>query len=113
MSQTFTLTQTPLPAPPHFHVVTVYPNPIGASGALFVLSVPRPATVGFWLYDLRGELVWSGTQSYPVGGNYQYAWPAQNNFGAAISYGAYYLNAKAAYTDGNGEQDGKWLTVLR
>jgi hypothetical protein len=48
-----------------------------------------------------------------VGGNYQYDWPATNNFGATISYGAYYLQAKAKYRDGNGEQDGKWLTVLR
>jgi hypothetical protein len=93
--------------------VTVYPNPIGAVGAHFVFSLPRPGTVGFWLYDLRGELVWSGTQTYPSGGNYVYDWPATNNFGASISYGAYYLQAKAAYTSGDKEQDGKWLTVLR
>jgi hypothetical protein len=69
--------------------------------------------VGFWLYDLRGELIWSGSQSYPASGNYQYDWPATNNYGGAISYGAYYLLAKAAYSSGDKEQDGKWLTVLR
>jgi hypothetical protein len=115
---TFSQTLTPPPPPPRFHLVTVYPNPIGPGtatdgGAHFVFSLPRPGSVGFWLYDLRGELVWSGEQEYPAGGNYQYSWPATNNSGATISYGAYYLNAKARYKDGNGEQDGKWLTVLR
>jgi hypothetical protein len=110
---TFSKTSTPLPPPPKFKLVTVYPNPIGPTGAHFVLSMPRPGTVRFWLYDLRGELIWTGTQEYPAGGNYQYDWPATNNFGAAISYGAYYLRAKADYTGGGGEQDGKWLTVLR
>jgi hypothetical protein len=94
-------------------LVTVYPNPIGAAGAHFVFNLPKPGTVSFWLYDLRGELIWSGAREYPVGANYQYDWPASNNAGAAISYGAYYLQAKAAYRDGNAEQDGKWLTVVR
>jgi flagellar hook assembly protein FlgD len=94
-------------------LVTVYPNPIGNTGAHFVFSLPKPGTVTFWLYDLRGELVWSGEQEYPAGGNYVYTWPATNNYGADISYGAYYLQARANYKGGDHEKDGKWLTVLR
>jgi hypothetical protein len=112
---TLTFSQTPTlpPPPPGFKLITVYPNPVGPTGAHFVFSLPRPGTVSFWLYDLRGELIWSGKQEYPAGGNYKYDWPATNSAGASISYGAYYLRAKADYTNGNGEQDGKWMTVLR
>jgi hypothetical protein len=100
---------TPAPGGPGFGIVTVYPNPSTTAGCYIVMSVPGPMTVTFKIYDLRGELVWSGSQQYLAGGVYQKPWPATNNAGAAVSYGAYFLTANA----GPAANDSKWLTVVR
>jgi flagellar hook assembly protein FlgD len=92
--------------------VAVYPNPVGDQGTYFVVSLPYPADLEFKLYDVRGELVWQGKQPNQAVGTYQYHWDANNDAGKKVSYGAYYLLAKAR--SGNSvDHDGKWLTVLR
>jgi hypothetical protein len=102
-------TNTPAPpAGPGFGIVAVYPNPVSGSGCYFVMSVPGPMTISFKVYDLRGELIWSGTQAYNAGGVFQKPWAAVNNAGAAVSYGAYYLTANSGSSS-----DSKWLTVVR
>ena len=110
-SQTDTPGPSATPAPPAgpgFGIVAVYPNPVPGSGCFFVMSVPSAMTVNFKVYDLRGELIWSGSQVYYGGGVYQKPWAATNNAGAAVSYGAYFLTANAGSAS-----DSKWLTVVR
>jgi hypothetical protein len=111
ITSTFTPGPSATPAPPAgpgFGIVAVYPNPVPGTGCFFVMSVPGPMTVHFKVYDLRGEMIWSGSQDYVAGGVYQKPWAATNNAGAAISYGAYFLTANAGSAS-----DSKWLTVVR
>jgi hypothetical protein len=112
ISPTFSVSPTSPPPPERFKLTAVYPNPVPSGGGKFVLSVPRPAVLHFKLYDLRGELIWDKVQPYPLAGNYELSWPAQNNAGSAVSYGAYYLAVKAKMANGD-EFDGRWISVVR
>ena len=107
-----TISPTPAPVPSRFKVISVYPNPVPPTGAVFVVSLPRPGDLRFTLYDLRGEVIWEGKQSFAVAGNFEFPWPAQNSSGAAVSYGAYYLRAKVDYSNGS-DTDGRWISVVR
>jgi hypothetical protein len=107
-----TATPTPRPAAVKFKVISVYPNPIPPTGAKIVVSLPWPARLHCQIYDVRGELIWEGSQDYPLAGNYEMPWAAQNSSGASASYGAYYLLAKADYSAGTAS-DGRWISVVR
>ena len=99
---------TPVPGAPGFRIITVYPNPVPGTGCYFVLNVPRAETVSFKVFDLRGELIWSASQAFNGSGTFQQKWPANNNAGASVSYGAYFLVASAGQ-----DSDNQWLTVVR
>ena len=92
--------------------VSRYPNPVPPTGATFVVSLPWPADLDFRLYDLRGELVWTMSRNCPASGNYQQFWGAVNDSGAKVSYGAFYLVARA-YDSSRNEFDKRWITVIR
>jgi hypothetical protein len=85
---------------------------VGAGGAEIVVGLPLAAVLVYKIYDLRGELIWDKVQAYPSGGSFQLHWPAQNNSGAAVSYGAYYLSVKAKFSSGD-QGDGRWISVMR
>ena len=115
ITATFTITPTSptrLPTPTSFRIITVYPNPVTSGGCYFVISLPYAGTVSYNVYDLRGEVVWSGSQTYAAAGNYQYSWSATNLSGAAVSYGAYYLIANADSGTAKAS-DNTWLSVVR
>ena len=99
---------TPVPGAAGFRIVAVYPNPVSGKGCSFVVSVPSAMTVKFRVFDLRGELVWSGSQAFNGSGLFEHHWAAVNSAGADLSYGAYYLVATA----GN-DSDSKWLSIVR
>jgi hypothetical protein len=112
ITETFTASPTPLPPPEKFRIVSVYPNPVSAKGGKIVVSLPAPAVLLYRINDLRGELIWEDVERYPLGGNYELLWPAVNNSGSAVSYGAYYLSVKAKMAGGDA-LDGKWISVVR
>jgi hypothetical protein len=112
ISPTYSASPSPLPLPERFRLVTVFPNPIPGKGGYFVVSLPKAAVVQFKIMDLRGELIWEDVERYTVGGSYQLFWPAQNNSGTSVSYGAYYLVAKAKFAEGDDTQ-GRWISVVR
>jgi hypothetical protein len=112
ISPTFSASPTPLPPPEKFRIISVYPNPVSAKGGKIVVSVPVPAVLVYRINDLRGELIWEDVQRYPLGGNYELLWPATNNSGSAVSYGAYYLSVKAKMAGGDAT-DGRWISVVR
>jgi hypothetical protein len=85
---------------------------VPSGGGAIVVSLPAPAVLVYRIYDLRGELIWESVKPYPNPGNYQLAWPAQNNSGAAVSYGAYYLSVKAKFASGDATE-GRWISVVR
>jgi hypothetical protein len=113
ISPSFSASPTQGPVPQLFKIVAIYPNPVGDQGASFVFNLPYAANVDCKLYDLRGEAVWEGNKSFPAGMG-EIPWKAVNNGGAKVSYGAYYLVAKAKGTTQNSsDSDSKWLTVVR
>jgi hypothetical protein len=85
---------------------------VPSSGGAIVVSLPWPGEVRLRIFDLRGELIWEGKKAYTAGGSYQEPWPAMNDSGSPVSYGAYYLQARCESAHGS-DSDGRWLSVVR
>jgi hypothetical protein len=104
------------PAPPGagcpFTVAAVYPNPIPAAGAHFVVCAPGAGRVEIALYTLRGEKVATVGAALAGGGLQEIGWNVKNSAGQALAFGAYY--ALATYTGSKGSvSSGRWVTVMR
>lgn len=91
----------------------VYPNPVGAKGAVLLLNATFPGTFRLRVYDLRGELVWDkmGSKTLNQGDN-RVVWMPLNNAGNPLAYGAYYMDL-FVQGDGRSAKAGRWITVLK
>ncbi|MES2202658.1 MAG: SBBP repeat-containing protein, partial [candidate division FCPU426 bacterium] len=120
-SQTFTITdtftigmtKTPFNENAEIKIKGVYPNPVGAQGAMLVIHTSFQAMATVRIYDLRGELVYKRSDlQIGMGADGQFFWEAKNRGGKPLAYGTYYMKVSAE-GGGRSASDGRWISVLR
>jgi hypothetical protein len=106
-------TFTPIPPDPSVTIIGVYPNPIGADGAVLLIHVTYVSHLKMKVFDLRGELVFEDDdyQALKMGDN-RVVWNPRNSSGKSLAFGAYYLHILAG-AQGRSAEAGRWISVVR
>ncbi len=107
------MTKTPFNENAELKIKGVYPNPVGAQGAMLVIHTTFQATATLKIYNLRGELVYERSDlQIGMGADGQFFWEPKNLEGRPLSFGAYYMKVSAE-GGGRSASDGRWISVLR
>lgn len=74
--------------PMNFQLLQNYPNPFNPE-TVIGYDLPEDGDVQFWIYDLRGQLIWEKIEKGKPSGSHALRWDGKNMHGEMVGSGVY------------------------